>query len=166
VGWAGLSPKGLGWSQPNSSFCFLVWAGPFPDIRAGPAPAWPKKKQNGGGGIIFPLPSSCMQNYIRSACRRRWSRRRKKKNGGGRRVTWRGGGGALLVWLLRWQCCGGGWWRCRGSRTAAPSSGVAVSSGREREVPALPLSSSVSFFSFSSFIVKWFLPLYSLFIFS
>jgi hypothetical protein len=36
----------------------------------------------------------------------------------------------------------------------------------EREVPALPLSSSVSFFSFSSFVVKWFLPLYSLFIFS
>jgi hypothetical protein len=35
----------------------------------------------------------------------------------------------------------------------------------EREVPTLPLSSNVLFFSFSSFVVKWFLPLYSLFIF-
>jgi hypothetical protein len=31
-------------------------------------------------------------------------------------------GSALLFWLLRWRCCGGGRWRCRGSRTAAPSS--------------------------------------------
>jgi hypothetical protein len=31
-------------------------------------------------------------------------------------------GGALLFWLLRWRWRGGGRWRCRGSRTAAPSS--------------------------------------------
>jgi len=47
------------------------------------------------------------------------------KSGGARRSTWRGGGGALLVQLLRW--------RCRGSRTATPSSGAAVSSGGERD---------------------------------
>ena len=53
----------------------------------------------------------------------------------------------LLVGLLRWWCCGGGRWRCRGSRTATPNSGAAVSSGGERESFCLPFSSSFSFFS-------------------
>jgi len=54
-------------------------------------------------------------------------------SGGVRRGTWRRGGGALLVRLLCWQLCGGGRWRCRGSWMIAPSSGAAVSSGRERD---------------------------------
>jgi hypothetical protein len=48
-------------------------------------------------------------------------------------------GSALLFWLLRWRCCGGGRWRCRGSRTAAPNSNAAVSSGGERGSSASPL---------------------------
>ena len=39
----------------------------------------------------------------------------------------------MPVRLLRWRFCGGGRWRCRGSRTAAPRSGAAVSSGGERD---------------------------------
>jgi len=115
-----------------------------------------KEKKKEGGGIIFPHPSSC----IRSACKRnlykKWS-----KSGGERRVTWHGGGGALLVWLLRWRCCSGGRWRCRGSRTTAPSSGAAVSSGEKRGYCYSP-SPLVFHFSFSSFVVKWFPSLYSL----
>jgi len=38
----------------------------------------------------------------------------------------------LLVRLLRWRCCGGDRWRCRCSWTAASSSSVTVSSGKER----------------------------------
>ena len=45
----------------------------------------------------------------------------------------------MLVWLLRWRCCGGGRWRCHGSRTAAPSSDAAVSSGGERDSSSSPL---------------------------
>jgi len=121
-------------------------------MRVGPE----KRKKRRGGGIIFPLPSSC----IRSACKRnlykKWS-----KSGGERRVTWHGGGGALLVWLLRWRCCSGGRWRCRGSRTTAPSSGAAVSSGEKRGYCYSP-SPLVFHFYFSSFVVKWFPSLYSL----
>jgi len=100
-----------------------------------------------GGGIISPLPSSCMQNrgggdlfspshppvrrtilHVGETYATKLS-----KSGGARRGTWREGSGDLLVRLLRWQFCSGGRWRCRGSRTAAPSSGAAVSSGGERD---------------------------------
>ena len=56
-------------------------------------------KEKTGRGIIFPLPSSCIQNDIHSACRRNLIKKQ-SKSGGERRVTWRGGGGAFLVWLL------------------------------------------------------------------
>ena len=115
-----------------------------------------------GGGNYFSPPillhaerySICMQEKpIRSACKRSL-RRKWSKSGGERRVTWRGGGGALLFWLLHWRCCGGGQRRCRGSRTAAPSS------GETRLFTPL-----VFRFAFSSFVVKRLPFLHSLFIF-
>jgi hypothetical protein len=60
----------------------------------------------------------------------------------------------LLFWLLHWRCYGGGQWRCRGSRTAAPSS------GETRLFTPL-----VFRFAFSSFVVKRLPFLHSLFIF-
>jgi hypothetical protein len=62
-GWADLGPTVL------SASVGLGRTRPDPDIRAGPEPARPRKEKQ--GGIISPLPSSCMQNGIRSACRRR-----------------------------------------------------------------------------------------------
>ena len=154
--WAGLSPKGLGWSRPNSSLCFFGLGRTRSRHHGWARTSLAQKKTKRGGGIIFPLPSSCMKNEYRSAYRRnlyrKWS-----KSGGERRVTWHRRGDALLVWLLRWRCCGGGRWRCRGSRTAAPSSGAAVSSGGERgycssiyfsRKPS-PVSNSSSFLSLS-----------------
>jgi len=74
------------------------------------------------------------------------------KSGGARRGTWHGGGGALLVRLLRWQFCGGGRWQCRDSRTAAPSSGAAVSSDGERDsCSSLLLYFLFPFFDYVSF---------------
>jgi len=79
-------------------------------------------------------------------------------------TIWRGEGGALLVRPLRGGavvepdgCVVAHGWQLQAA--------VLLFQAAEREVLALPLSSSVLFFSFSSFIVKWFLPLYSLFIF-
>jgi len=60
----------------------------------------------------------------------------------------------LLFWLLHWWCCGRGQWRCRGSWTAAPSS------GETRLFTPL-----VFRFAFSSFVVKRPPFLHSLFIF-
>jgi len=67
----------------------------------------------------------------------------------------------LLVGLLRWWCCGGGRWRCRGSRTAAPSSDAAVSSGGERDSSSSLLSRFLPY-SFVFLVVS---PLSSRFVF-
>jgi len=78
-----------------------------------------------GGGDYFPPPILLQVGGSYAT--------KLSKSGGARRGTWRGGGGDLPVRLLRWRFCGGGRWRCRGSRTAAPRSGAAVSSGGERD---------------------------------
>ena len=109
----------LGRSRPNKvSYFFLgrTWLRQQRWARislahkhiAGPEPVWPKEKKtqqcwarislahqhNIRGGIIFPLPS-CMQNFVRSACRETTTKMQTIR---GRKVTWCGGGGALL-WL-------------------------------------------------------------------
>jgi hypothetical protein len=51
--------------------------------------------------------------------------------------------------VRRWSGCfagGGGRWWCRGSRTAAPNSNLAVSSGGERDSSSSPLLYFFSFF--------------------
>ena len=117
------TPKGLGQSRPNSFTLLRVWAGPGPDIRAGPELAWPRKQN--GGGDYFPPPILLHAGGSYAT--------KLSKSGGARRGTWRGGGSDLPVRLLRWRFCGGGRWRCHGSRTTAQSSGAAVSSGGERD---------------------------------
>ena len=81
---------------------------------------------------------------MHSACRKTT----KRKNNKGEEKVPGAAEAVLLDGLLRWWCCGGGRWQCRGSRKAAPSSGVAVQAAeRERFLP-LPLSSSFFIFSF------------------
>jgi len=70
----------------------------------------------------------CLHAERYSFCMQR-RKKNKHQNKGGGRITWRGGGDGLLIGMLRWWCCGGGRWRCRGSRTAAPSGGAAISNG-------------------------------------
>jgi len=41
-----------------------VWAGPGPNIKVGPEPAWPRKVKK-GRGIIFPShPPACRTNIV------------------------------------------------------------------------------------------------------
>jgi len=95
--WAGLSPKRVGPISAQQFSFLLVWARPGPESKAGPESVWPTKTSGLGqnqpgptkethqcwastslaqhqksneGGIIFPLPSSCVQNEG-SACRRK-----------------------------------------------------------------------------------------------
>ena len=91
----------------------LVWAGPSPDLKAGPAPVWPReKKRETGRGINFPLPSSCMQQDY--ACRRRTFFFKNKTMQGKRTlpgVEEAVVGGAAVAWLA-YGCSG---WCCGGS---------------------------------------------------
>jgi len=96
-----------------------------------PGPATTKNQR---GDLFSPHPPACRTNVLHAE-----GNTGNKINEGEGEFTWRGGGGALLVGLRRWWCCGGGRWRCRGSRTAAPSNGAAVSSGGERESSSSPL---------------------------
>ena len=94
--WVDLGPDWVGpISAQQAIMLLLVWAGPGPDLKAGPEPVWPRRKKT-GRGINFPLPSSCMQQDY--ACRRKTLLTKTKCRG--EDVTWRGGGG-------RWWCCGG-----------------------------------------------------------
>ena len=125
-----------------------VWPKKGNPISVGLDPAWPSDKKTHGWGNYFPPPLLLHAERYLFCIQEKTNNKMQTMRG--RRVTWRGGGGALLVWLLCWQCCGGDRWRCRGSQTAAPSSGAVVSSGSVLPV-IIPLS--------SRFCVKIFSPL-------
>jgi len=81
VSWAGpaqltgpdSAPKGLGRSRPKNGvgpisaqqfiLLLLVWAGPGPDLKAGPASAWPRKVKT-RRGIIFPSHPLHAERYF------------------------------------------------------------------------------------------------------
>ena len=81
--------RGLGRSRPKEKFFFGL--GQTKNItKLGRKPG-PAQENPTGKGIIFPSPTSCMQNI--SACRRKTNAMANKKIQG-EKNTWRGGGDA------------------------------------------------------------------------
>jgi len=150
MGWAGPAQNGLGRSRPKKRTSIPFWARPGPEGRAGPGSAWPSN-QNGRGELFSPHP--CMQNAIRSACRK--GKKNEYRNEGEEELPGAEEAVALVLLvlleavlvlvLLEVEAVD--------SRTAA----VALLLVAEREVLPPPLS-SVSFpFRFLSFLLLlWF----------
>ena len=65
--WAGFSPTKKGWAElgpdwvgsisaQQTIMLLLVWAGPGPDLKAGPEPVWPRREKRNGEGNEFSPP--------------------------------------------------------------------------------------------------------------
>jgi len=64
VGWAGLSPKGLGRSRPNSPLCFC-WSGPDPTQTSGLGQNRPDLEKKNRGGLFPPShPPACRTVFV------------------------------------------------------------------------------------------------------
>jgi hypothetical protein len=127
MGWAGLSPKGC-WADLGSTILSASFGlGRTQPRHQGWARTSPTQKIK-RGGIIFPLPSSCMQIDICFACRRKWNRKQ--------RESWRG----KKSYLARRRRCLAGLAEdvTHGQKLWAA---VLLFQIAEREVTALPFSS-------------------------
>jgi hypothetical protein len=118
VGWAGLSPKGLGRSRPNSPLCFC-WSGPDPTQTSGLGQNRPDLEKKNRGGLFPPShPPACRTVFVLHVG---GDKAKNEVKAGGKKRYLAGGGGALLVWLRSWlmnrssgrRCCCFKRWRER-----------------------------------------------------
>ena len=147
MGWARLSPKGLGWSQPNSSLCFFGRAGP--------------ESKNGEGNYFPPPILLHAERYLIFVLHARETYTENEVKVEGKksylaRRTWCLAGLAASLAVLRWRPVAVSW------LTDDSSKQWCCCFKRRRERLLLFPSPLVFRLSFSSFVVKWFPSLYSL----